>query len=359
VTFGEIETPAGVFRLLTLLVPLTSALIVAFSAVRAAGAAPLCDPKPVATIRTAGMGAEDIVALPLGDGRVRLFVREVCRGRGCEPTSDRFRIGFADVTAEAIPAATEHAWRPAGAFEPLGMSLVLGQAVGDATLYVLDAVKPPRIWRLQIVGGVIQPSAGPWIEDEHALKAGNDIQAVGDHVHVTRFDGLGFLPVRFGSWRGLVKVGPGQGPVPYAEGFRGANGVVDLGDDLLVSDYWGRRLRRVSKDPGREGEPRFASAKLPIHPDNLTLDRDRVVIAGQKFFFFTALNIFAGFGPSPSSVLAIPVARLGPEAKPTVLWSGGWSHGRSVSVAVPVAGRLALGQIRAPGVLIVRCPPEP
>lgn len=352
---GEIDTLAGAWRFLSpVLAPLTCALIVAFSAVRVAGAAP-CVPKPVATIRTAGVGAEDIVALPLGDGRVRLFVREVCRGWRCEPTSDRFRIGFADVTADAIPSSTEQAWRPAGPFEPLGMSLVLGQAAGDATLYVLDAVKPPRIWRLQIVGGVIEPAERPWIT-ERAIEAGNDIQVVGDHVHVTRFDGLGFLPLRFGSWPGLVKVGPGQGPVPYAEGFRGANGVVDLGDDLLVSDYWSRRLRRVSKDPEREGEPRFATAKLPIHPDNLTLDGERVVIAGQKSFFLTAMNLLAGFVPSPSSVLAIALARLGPEAEPTPLWSGGWSHGRSVSVAVPLPGRLVLGQIRAPGVLIVRCP---
>ena len=311
-------------------------------------------------VRTAGVGAEDIVALPLVDGRTRLFVREVCRGRGCEPTSERFRIGLTDFTADAIPSRTDLAWRPTGAFEPLGMSLVPGRTAGDATLYVLDAVKPPRIWKLDIVGGRIQPKEQPWIAELGTqFEAGNDIQAVGDDVYVSRFDTSGFLPGWVGSWPGLLKVAPGRGPVPYAEGFRGANGVVDLGDDLLVSDYWNPRLRLVSKDPTRDGERRFVTGKLAIHPDNLTLDRDRVVIAGQKSFFLAAMNLLADFVPSPSSVLSIPVARLGPDAEPTVLWDGGFAHGRSVSVAVPVPRGLALGQIRAPGVLVVRCQPMP
>ena len=151
---------------------------------------------------------------------------------------------------------------------------------------------------------------------------------------MTRFDPYGSL-WRSGSWPGLARLSRGQEPVLYVDGFRGANGIVDLGGpDLLVSDYWSRRLRLVGKDPAAErGEPRFATGPLPIHPDNLTLDPDRgrVLIAGQRSSALTALNLVAGFVPSPSAVLAIQTNQLGPEAVPTVLWQGGSSHGRSVS----------------------------
>ncbi len=321
----------------------------------------LCAPAPVARIATLGAGAEDIVALPLGAGRVRLFVRESCRGFGCGSAPERFRIGYADLTADAVPLNTREAFRPSGEFEPLGMSLVRGLRPGDATLFVLDSVAPRRIWRLEIRNGdIVGARSARWFEsDRKELTAWNDIQAVGDVAYVTRFDPYGAF-WRTGAWQGLARISPGQQPVLYADGFRGANGIVDLGGvDLVVSDYWNQRLRFVRKDPAAEhGIPRFATAPLPIHPDNLTLDpeRGRLLIAGQQSSMLTALNLMAGFVPSPSAVLSIRTSLLGVDAEPTMLWKGGSNVGRSVSVAVPVPGeRLALGQIAAPDVLVVGC----
>jgi hypothetical protein len=79
------------------------------------------------------------------------------------------------------------------------------------------------------------------------------------------------------------------------------------------------------------------------------------LIAGQRHWFFASLNLAAPFMPSPSAVYAIDIAALGANAEPHLLWDGGWRHGRSVSVAVPIPRGLALGQIRSPGVLLVRC----
>jgi hypothetical protein len=305
-----------------------------------------------------------MVALPLADGRVRVFVREACHESEC---GDRSRIGALTFGAGSLPLATEHAWRPAGdALKPLGLSLVRGTRPGDGSLYVLDKVVPPRIWRLPIEAGVIKDAGAdplrPWADELGDLFAvANDLQAVGDTVYVTRYDFSGFLPGWVGSWPGVVRVTQSGESTAYAEGLRGANGIVDLGEgrELLVSDYWNRRLRLVSKHAVLAGPPRFATAKLPIHPDNLTVDGDRVLIAGQRSVLMTGLNLLAPFAPSPSAVLAIRVDQLGPDAIPEVLWSGGRQHGRSVSVAVRVPGGLALGQIRTPGVLVVRCAGAP
>ena len=130
---------------------------------------------PVARITTLGTGPEDVVALPLGDGRVRLFAREVCRASGCAETPERYRVGYADVTAESLPPESKEAFRPAGEFEPLGMSLVAGPRAGEGTLYVLDSVKPRRrIWQLQIENGdIARDRATTWFEsDRRELRRG-------------------------------------------------------------------------------------------------------------------------------------------------------------------------------------------
>lgn len=342
-----------------------------------------CAPEP-ALIGTLSGGAEDIVALPLGNGITRLFVREACGGSGCVPGSNR--IGTVDIgPAAASPRHTEPAWQPAGHpdFHPFGMSLLRGARVGDGELLVLDR-KPsvlgkderaPRIWRIPIKAGKLGSLSGqadsPWYEG-HSISDGNDLQAVRDTAYVTRYDFLGFLPWRGKGWHGVVQVRQGQGdersspvPVVEADGLRGANGIVDPGPehaDLIVADYWGRRLRFVAKNPDAGRQIRYATGLLPIHPDNLTLDGDRLLIAGQRWFPLAAINLWLPAFPSPSRVLDVKVSSLGPDAGPEPgqgmrrLWAGGLSHGRSVSVAVPVpADGLALGQIRTPGVLHVRC----
>jgi hypothetical protein len=346
----------GVQRIVIVAAALASAaMLAAVAGVRGASETPVCDAAPVEVVATQG-GAEDLVALRLADGRTRIFVRDVCRGSDC---GDRSRIARLDVGADGRPGTLELAWRPpAGPFEPLGMSLVTTGARGDGTLYLIDKSTPGRIWRLAIEGGEVRPPDGPWAQplgDEFA--AANDLQAVGDHVYVTRFDQNGFVPGRGGSWPGVLRVEAGGRSTPYAHGIPGANGIVDLGEgrDLLMSDYWARRLRFVAKDPGRAAEDRFATGRLPIHPDNLTLDGDRVLIAGQQSVFLAGFNILAPSVPSPSRVLATRTAALAADARAEIVWEGGWGHGRSVSVAVPIPGGLALGQIRTPGVLIVRC----
>jgi hypothetical protein len=143
--------------------------------------------------------------------------------------------------------------------------------------------------------------------------------------------------------------------------------MVNLGRNLLVADYWGRRLRMFPLAAGDGGDAmRPATRKLAIHPDNLTRAGDWILIAGQRHAPLTSLNLGIPSLPSPSAVYRVRVDALPgteeaevPEAalpEPMLLWEGGWRHGRSVSVAVPVPGGFALGQIRTPGVLIVSCP---
>ena len=196
------------------------------------------------------------------------------------------------------------------------------------------------------------------------LGAANDLQVVGDRIFVSRFDPLGSLPFRSEDWKGIAEVQDGRLVREREQAFPGANGIVDLGQgrDLVVADYWNKRLRFVKKD-GEEGkETRFASAELPIRPDNLTLDVDqnRILIAGQRNFFLTALNLLFPSLPSPSAVIEIKTESLDATAKGDLLWSGGLSYGRSVSVAIPVlpgSDNLILGQIRAPDLLHVVCKP--
>jgi hypothetical protein len=313
-----------------------------------------CMAMPERVIATHGRGAEDIVALPLGGDATRLFVREVSRGWP-DSRSAQNRIGRVDIGPGLAPRATELAWRPPEGwqFKPLGMSLTSNRDF----LFVLDRVEPVRIWRLAIVDGEIVPATQPWFTDEkEQLSDANDLQAVGpDTAFVTRFDGL---PWRPGTWHGVVRVFERDGErraeaLAHTEGLRGANGIVELGDDLIVADHRGRRLLRVGKGP--ETGIRPATAELPVQPDNLTLDGPRILIAGQYHLSFTVLNLLASAIPSPSAVLAIGAGELGPEASPRMLWQGGWSHGRSVSVAVPAPGGLILGQISAPDLLQVAC----
>jgi hypothetical protein len=94
---------------------------------------------------------------------------------------------------------------------------------------------------------------------------------------------------------------------------------------------------------------------LAIHPDNLTLADGRILIAGQEHWLAAFAGLLFPFFPSPSAVYQIEVDELGPNGKPDLLWRGGWSLGKSVSVAVPVPGGIALGQIAAPGILRMAC----
>jgi hypothetical protein len=315
----------------------------------------LCEPEPYAVIATLG-GPEDIVGLALSDNHTRLFVREV--GLGSDGSVEKPRIGYTDIRPDTPPDRTMLAWQPLEEFKPLGMSLVAGPTPGQGTLYVLDTIEPVRIWCLAIDAGEIR-HANIWFTDaSRALTSANDIQAVGDSAYVTRYDWFGLVPGRSGSWRGLVHIRPDAEPIAYGHGLTGANGIVDLAperDLLLVSNYWERRLHFVPKTAHGSDVRQFATKKLPIHPDNLTRHGSRILIAGQRNWFLAALNLAAPFMPSPSAVYAIDIAALGPEAEPKLVWDGGWRHGRSVSVAVPIQGGLALGQIRSPGVLLVRC----
>ena len=319
-----------------------------------------CDDPDPRIVRTKGSGAEDIVALPLANGHTRLFVREVCGSLvGCEDA--QYRIGYVDIDPNGSPQALEtaKAWRPSGdeqEFKPLGLSLIPSEKPGFATLFLIDALTPVQIWRLAIDDGVVTRPERFWPDkngiEADPIKSANDLHAHGNSVYVSRFDFLGILPWRSGSWHGIIRLKP---PVGLADVVRGANGVVDTGSggDLVVADYWEARLRFVPENQGDKAG--FATEELDIHPDNLTRDKDTLIIAGQRHSFMATLNLLASFLPSPSAVYSIQVDELGPNAKPRLLWDGGWLQGRSVSVAVPVPKGLALGQIRAADILLIRC----
>ena len=315
-----------------------------------------CGNESLHRVQTLRGGPEDIVHLPLSVDRTRLFVREVCRER-CEGESAR--IGVIDIGPDRPSQPMRHGWKPADGqpFEPLGMSLVNSGGADGAMLYVIDAVKPPRIWKLQIERGSDTLSPSLAVDQTAVLADANDLQATRDGLYVTRFASFGFLPWQKKSWHGIVQVTPAIQPKVFARGLTGANGIVQIGADplpLLVSDYWERRLRFFSHEALATEMP-FATDKLDIYPDNLTRDGSRIYIAGQRSVVLAALNLALPFVPSPSAVYAIDIAKLGPGAQPELVWDSGWLNGRSVSVAVPVPGGLALGQIRAPDVLLVGC----
>ena len=221
----------------------------------------------------------------------------------------------------------------------------------------MDGSSPAKVWRIAIVDGRIEPPAGPWFieaTDNGPLAGGNDLHAQGDLVHVTRFDFFGLLRADRPGWPGLLRLQGGRA-AEQADGLRGANGVVagERAGELIVADYWGRRLLRVDAATGATlGE---ASVELPIHPDNLTSDRGRLWIAGQTSAWRTGMHLFGLHLAAPSAVYALPLAGLGPASRPTLVWADGGSHAQAVSVAVPVPGGLALGQISAPDVLLLRC----
>lgn len=339
----------------------------------------LCKVEPVMTIKTQGGSTEDIVALPLGDVKgatTRLFLREICND-GNEPQCalGQWRIGRVDINAAETQApATDHAWRPKNynkksPFEPLGMSLLRDAKPGSATLFILDIAKPKavRIWQLRILDGDIVDARLINVQDENAgskLEGANDLQGVreGDNfsVYVTRFDFFGVLRRGVEGWPGVIQARDAAPLQPFADGLRGANGIIDPCPtcDLVVADYWGRRLHFLAK-PGGEDQG-FATGELSIRPDNLTLDGGRILIAGQRDIILTALNLLVpSWVPSPSGVYSIDLVALGADAKPQLLWEGGWRFGRSVSVAVPIpGGRLALGQILTPDILVVDCRPD-
>jgi hypothetical protein len=324
----------------------------------ALGAAPPCEAQPE-RVHTLGAGAEDIVALPLAGGAVRLFMREVCRSKGCTP--EQVRIGQVDVGPDgrALAPRTDEAWRPPGEFDPLGLSLeVDATQPGRGRLTVLDLASPAKIWRHDIVDGRIVPNPAPWFRAPgvaHALGQGNDLQASGEVVHVSRFDKRGFIGPERPGWPGVLRVTADE-VVEQVDGWRGSNGIVAAGTpgELIVADYWQRRLRRIDAQTGRPLG--FASAVLDIHPDNLSTDGRRVWIAGQHSVWRTALHLLGWPIAAPSAVWSIAFDQLGPAAVAEQAWDDGGAHGRAVSVAVPVPGGLALGQIRAPDVLLVRCP---
>ena len=329
----------------------------AVSAQADVAAAPSCEATPQ-RVRTAGTGAEDIVALPMPGGAVRLFLREGCRRGACAPEGTR--IGRIDLGADGQPLheQTELAWRPDGDFEPLGLSLEVDPAQpGRGRLTLMDGSAPAKVWRLSIVDGRVEPATGPWFTeatDNGPLAGGNDLHAQGELVHVTRFDFFGLLRPERPGWPGLVRLQEGQ-PAEQADGLRGANGIVadERTGQLVVADYWGRRLLRVDAATGATlGE---ASAGLPIHPDNLSIDRGRLWIAGQTSPWRTGMHLAGLRLAAPSAVYSLPLAELGPAAQPTLAWADGGAHAQAVSVAVPVPGGLALGQISAPDVLLLRC----
>lgn len=337
---------------------LAAALTAAPAAKGADSAAmPSCEATPT-RVRTAGTGAEDIVALPMPGGGVRLFLREGCRRGSCAPEGPR--IGRIDLGADGQPLheQTELAWRPEGDFEPLGLSLEADPAqLGWGRLTLMDGSSPAKVWRLTIVDGRIEPAAGPWFTeatDNGPLAGGNDLHAQGELVHVTRFDFFGLLRADRPGWPGLLRLQEGQA-AEQADGLRGANGIVagERAGELIVADYWGRRLLRVDAATGATlGE---ASAGLPIHPDNLSIDRGRLWIAGQTSPWRTGMHLVGLRLAAPSGIYSLPLSELGPAAQPTLAWSDGGTHAQAVSVAVPVPGGLALGQISAPDVLLLRC----
>lgn len=169
-----------------------------------------CDDPVPRIVSTKGSGAEDIVALPLANGHTRLFVREVCRSLlGCDYAQNR--IGYVDIDSNVSPQASEtkQAWRLSGdeqEFEPLGLSLIPGEKPGFGLLFLIDAVKPVRIWRLAIDHGVVTRADQFWPDkkgiESDPIESANDLHADGDSVYVSRFDFLGILSWRSGAWPG-------------------------------------------------------------------------------------------------------------------------------------------------------------
>lgn len=338
----------------------------------------LCTGAPIMTIETRGGGSEDIAVLPLDptDNITRLFIRERCNDSSDpECKTGQWRLGSVDISRENTPASTRYAWRPGNDaseddFEPLGMSLVPGNTPGEGTLFVIDIARPQsvRIWQLDISGGEITKATLATPADTQTgarLTSANSLQAVRNddgesfHLTITRFDEYGLLPFRPTPWPALVRINNGVIQPPPAQDFRNANGIIRpcAGCDLVIASYWERRLRFVSKENGEIGE--YASAELPIRPDNLRLDSERILIAGQHRVDLTALNLLVSSHiPSPSAVYAIDTGSLGPDTVPTLLWEGGWKYGHSAATAVALPGnRLAIGQINTPGILVVDCSP--
>lgn len=294
-------------------------------------------------------GPEDLVAIATDRGK-RLLVREP-KGEG--------RIGQVEVpTSGAAPGATEALGRPAQEkFAPLGLALVEAEP-GRQELLAIDRSRgAAAIRRFGWSGDAAAATGEPLYQGTEVEQANDLVGFVRDgafEVWFTRFRFAGFLPWSGGDWTGLVRVRDGQATA-FAPGFGGANGIawVAARQRLLVSDFWERRLRWF--DPASGAFDGYATAVLPIHPDNLTLDAERgeVLIAGSKHFSATVANIVLPSVASPSMVLATPLDGLAADAQPKTVWDGGWRTG-SVSVAVPLGDkRLALGQITTPKILIV------
>lgn len=338
----------------------------------------LCIGEPVMTIETQGGGSEDIAVLPLdqtGD-ITRLFIRERCSNDSdlrCK--AGQWRLSSVDISRENTPAPTRYAWRPGNNanendFEPLGMSMVPDDTPGNGTLFIIDIARSQsvRIWQLDIRNGEIIKAALATQTDMQTgirLTAANSLHAThndnkdGFHLTITRFDEYGLLPFRPTPWPALVQIDNGLIRQPAAQDFRNANGIIRPCPDcdLVIASYWERRLRFASEKSGEIGE--YASAQLPIRPDNLRLDGERILIAGQHRVDLTALNLLVSSRiPSPSAVYAIDIGSLGPDTVPTLLWEGGWKYGHSVATAIALPGnRLAIGQINTPGILIADCSP--
>lgn len=294
-------------------------------------------------------GPEDLVAVPT-TGAQRLLVREP-RGAG--------RIGQVELPAAGEPPdATTMLGRPAAEkFAPLGLTLVEREP-GRLELLAIDRSRGAAAIRRFGWSGDAAAAAGEPLYQGAEVEQANDLVGfVRDgafEVWFTRFRFAGFLPWGGGDWVGLVRVRDGQATA-FAPGFGGANGIawVAARQRLLVSDFWERRLRWF--DPASGAFDGYATAVLPIHPDNLTLDAERgeVLIAGSRHFSATVANIVLPSVASPSMVLAASSDGLAADARPKTVWDGGWRTG-SVSVAVPLGDkRLALGQITTPKILIV------
>lgn len=129
--------------------------------------------------------------LALSLDRTRLYVREVCRG-ACGTESSRIGFSTSGRLNDHNRRNTRGSPSDGGRFEPLGMSLSDNGSPDGPALYVIDAVDPPRIWKLKLKAGSDAPSASPHIAQTPELKHANDLQTVGDGLYVTRFDPLGF-----------------------------------------------------------------------------------------------------------------------------------------------------------------------
>jgi hypothetical protein len=297
-------------------------------------------------------GPEDVVAWRLDATRTRLFVRQ--------------KTGIEILTFAGLTQVDARSLRGPEGFAPLGMSLVRENGSTTGTLYVIDrggsTGNPTVRWYGVRNGLPVDGDAGELTatEGRTLLQNANDLEVMNGEAWVTRYDPLALLRFRARGWPGLVRVRQGErvAEVRESDGMRGFNGIVSLGPasrDFIVADYWNRRLMRVTGD-GSLGPA--ASAELPIHPDNLTRDGSRILIAGQRYAPLAALNLlpFMSWLPSPSEVYAIEIADIGEHAMPARLWKSEWGRGRSVSVAVRLSGGLALGQIAACSLLVVSCP---